>query len=206
MSGRTSLTHRAETALDWLRLACMVVASASLLVLVVTFGWLVFGRYVLNVTPTWVEQLALVLICYIVFLGAVTGVRDDTHLGVTIFRDFAPIVVQKALIVFIDLVLALFGALMFVAGSTLVQFGWDSLLPMLNIPESFRTLPITLCGALIFLVAGTRAVLRLMTFPNWQVPHEMEDAIEAQIAHGVEQAEDVQISLDAPRTSDSKDN
>ena len=40
-----------------------------MVVLLATFGWLVFGRYVLNVTPTWVEQLALVLVGYITFLA-----------------------------------------------------------------------------------------------------------------------------------------
>jgi TRAP-type C4-dicarboxylate transport system permease small subunit len=156
-----------EAALDAIRAACIFAASIALVVLVSTFGWLVFGRYVLNVTPTWVEQLALLLICYIAFLGAAAGIRENFHLGVNLFRDMMPTTVQKVLIIAIDFALAIFGGVMLIAGITLVQFGWDSLLPMLNIPESFRTLAITSCGALMLLFAGARGVLRVLTFSDW---------------------------------------
>ena len=129
--------------------------------LVVTFGWLVFGRYVLNVTPTWVEQLALLLICYITFLGAGVGIHERTHLGVTMFRDALPTGARKIVLLLTDIILAGFGAVMFVAGIELFNFGWSTLLPMLNIPESFRTLSAILCGGLMFIFAGLRSCLRL---------------------------------------------
>lgn len=169
MSDQIPPDGRIERALYWVGVTCTFLASIALVVLVATFGWLVFGRYVLNVTPTWVEQLALLLICYIVFLGAVAGVRDETHLGVDLFRDMMPIPVQKAVLIVIDILLAGFGFIMFLAGTKLVQFGWDSLLPMLDIPESFRTLAITICGALTFGICSIRAVIRVLTFSKWQV-------------------------------------
>jgi len=167
MSGRKSIIDMVEAVLRVVQWISMLVASISLVILIVTFGWLVFGRYVLNVTPTWVEQLALVLICYIAFLGAAAGVRDDTHLGVSLFRDMLPMPLQKVLIVIIDFALAAFGCVMLIAGRELMIFGWDSLLPMLNIPESVRTLAITLCGALVLLHAGTRGIIRILTFSDW---------------------------------------
>lgn len=161
MSSRKSPLALLEKLLTYVQWLTMAVATVALAVLIVTFGWLVFGRYVLNVTPTWVEQLALVLICYIAFLGAAAGVRDDTHLGVTIFREMMPTVVRRTLVIGIDIAMAAFGIIMCYAGVQLMRFGWDSYLPMLNIPESFRTLAITVCGALVFLHAGTRALVRI---------------------------------------------
>lgn len=169
MSEHSPLVQTFERLLDKIRALCILVASVALVVLIATFGWLVFGRYVLNATPTWVEQLALLLICYIAFLGAAAGIREDTHIGVTLFRDMMPVPVQKLLLIGIDLILAAFGAIMVVAGITLMQFGWSTLLPMLNIPESFRTLAITSCGGLILLFAGTRGLLRILTFRDWQL-------------------------------------
>ena len=169
MSEHSPLVQTVERLLDKIRALCILVASVALVVLIATFGWLVFGRYVLNATPTWVEQLALLLICYIAFLGAAAGIREDTHIGVTLFRDMMPVPVQKLLLIGIDLILAAFGAIMVVAGITLMQFGWSTLLPMLNIPESFRTLAITSCGGLILLFAGTRGLLRILTFRDWQL-------------------------------------
>jgi TRAP-type C4-dicarboxylate transport system permease small subunit len=175
MSGRMSILARTEKVLSAIQWVSVFTASVALVVLIVTFGWLVFGRYVLNFTPTWVEQLALLLICYIAFLGAAAGVKDDTHLGVTLFRDMMPVPVQKTTIVVIDFILAAFGIVMCFAGITLMKFGWDSYLPMLNIPESFRTLAITLCGALIALHAGSRGIIRLITFSQWQPNSDLQE-------------------------------
>lgn len=167
MSSRMSMIDRTEKVLGAIQWISIFTASVALVVLIVTFGWLVFGRYVLNVTPTWVEQLALLLVCYIAFLGAAAGVRDDTHLGVSLFRDMMPVPVQKVIMVAIDFILAAFGGVMLYAGITLMRFGWDSMLPMLNIPESYRTLAITLCGALILLHAGSRGIIRIARFSQW---------------------------------------
>lgn len=173
--GQYSRYNALERAVTVLSQVCILLASVALVVLVATFGWLVFGRYVLNVTPTWVEQLALLLICYIAFLGAAAGIKENTHLGVTLFREMMPEKVQKFLIIAIDLMLAVFGAVMLIAGITLMRFGWDTLLPMLEISESFRTLAITSCGALVLLFAGTRGVLRIVTFADWHpAPSELE--------------------------------
>lgn len=175
MPERSAFIGKLEAALDRIRALCILIASIALVILVITFGWLVFGRYVLNVTPTWVEQLALLLICYISFLGAAAGIKENTHIGVTLFRDLMPVWAQKSLIILIDFFLAAFGAVMLVAGITLMRFGWDTLLPMLNIPETFRTLAITSCGALIMMFAGTRGVLRVLEFRGWEPQIEQRD-------------------------------
>ncbi|MEO0362500.1 MAG: TRAP transporter small permease, partial [Pseudomonadota bacterium] len=56
------IARGAERALDGLAALAMALASALLVVLIVIFGWLVYGRYVLNATPTWVEQSALLIV------------------------------------------------------------------------------------------------------------------------------------------------
>ena len=44
-----------------------IITGVALVVMTAIFGWLVFGRYVLNSTPTWVEQVSLLLVVYIGF-------------------------------------------------------------------------------------------------------------------------------------------
>lgn len=166
MSAHPSITMRIEGLLARVSAVCIFIASCALVVLIVTFGWLVFGRYVLNVTPTWVEQLALVLVGYIAFLGAAAGVYEDNHLGVTMFRNMLGERARAVIMIAVDLALAGFGAVMFLSGIDLMRFGWDTLLPMLNVPESIRTLSAVLCGGLIVLFAGTRAVLYIIKFPR----------------------------------------
>lgn len=141
-----------------LRTACIFLSSCALVTLIVIFGWLVFGRYVLNVTPTWVEQMALLLICYIAFLGASAGVYEDTHLGVSFFRDSLGAKLRKFVRIICDLALAGFGLVMLLSCIELVQFGWSTKLPMLNIPEGIRTLPAAICGGLMLLFSGARSL------------------------------------------------
>ncbi|WP_422377298.1 TRAP transporter small permease [Roseibium sp.] len=160
MPHHVNVWHQLEIWLDRLKRLCVLVGSVALVVLVATFGWLVFGRYVLNQTPTWVEQLALLLICYITFLGAAIGVHEQSHLGVTLLRDALPARLRQGLLLLTDLCLALFGAVMLSACLELFEFGWSTRLPMLNIPESFRTLSAVLCGGLMIVFAGARVLLR----------------------------------------------
>ena len=106
---------------------------------------------------------------------AAVGVQEDTHIGVTLFRDMLPPTARKIVMIAIDVCLAAFGATMLVAGITLMQFGWDTLLPMLRIPESFRTLAITSCGGLVMLFSGTRGLLRILSFGDWNPEAEIKD-------------------------------
>lgn len=166
MSNSLTFVKWIEGWLDLLSKLCILICAVALAVLVATFGWLVWGRYVMNVTPTWVEQLALLLVGYIAFLGAAAGIHEQFHLGVTLFRDMFGPRIARALRFVIDVILCIFGGIMFIAGLELFAFGWDTLLPMLNIPESFRTLAFVICGALIFIFAGFRAVFRVIYLMN----------------------------------------
>lgn len=147
-----------DAALTGIRSLGVLLTGSAMVVLVTIFAWLVFGRYVLNETPTWVEQLALVLVCYIAFIGAAVGVRDDTHLGVTFLREKLPRRFKLTIQILAEAIMAIFGLVMVIACTRLVIFGWDTLLPMLEVPEGVRTLPAAICGGLIFLFAGTRTI------------------------------------------------
>lgn len=161
-----------ERGLQALSKICILLSSCALVVLITIFGWLVFGRYVLNATPTWVEQLALLLVCYIAFLGSAAGVHENTHLGVTFIRESMPAPIRRFLRAVVDLTLAGFGLVMLISCAELVQFGWSTKLPMLNIPEGIRTLPAAICGGLMFLFAGARGLSRtyLLFFGSRSAP------------------------------------
>ncbi|MCL6415105.1 TRAP transporter small permease [Aestuariirhabdus sp. Z084] len=140
-----------ERLLDRLCDLCIVISGVSLVILTIIFGWLVYGRYVLNATPTWVEQVSLLLIMFIAFLGASVGIHKNTHLGVSLFREISPRPVRKTFELISYLTLAGFGLVMMVNSYDLVMFKWGNDIPLLNIPEGIRAIPIMLCGAFTFL-------------------------------------------------------
>ena len=140
-----------DAALDGLSRACKLVTGVALVTLTVIFGWLVFGRYVLNATPTWVEQVAFLLVMTIAFLGAAVGIHENTHLSVTILRTSVSRRFRQVLAIMTDVVMGGFGLLMAWYGAQLTSFKWGSLIPMLQLPEGLRSLPLTVSGGLIFL-------------------------------------------------------
>lgn len=128
-----------------------IVTGIAMVVMTAIFGWLVFGRYVLNATPTWVEQYSLLLVVYIGFLGASVGVHQKTHLGVSVFREMSPRPIRRAFDFLTHCILIGFGILMTVYGYKLTVFKWSAEIPLIQISEGWRSLPIIVSGVLIFL-------------------------------------------------------
>ncbi len=157
---------------DLISKVCMLLAGVSLVVMTVIFAWLVFGRYVLNDTPTWVEQVSLLLVMVMAFLGAAVGVHQHTHLSVVIFRSAVPSWIRTVFVFITDILMLVFGALMFWHGTELTIFKWSADIPLLQWPEGLRSLPLTVCGALVFLFS-TGHLIRLLLGRD-----EREDSIE----------------------------
>ncbi|MBO6719843.1 MAG: TRAP transporter small permease [Rhizobiaceae bacterium] len=145
----TSLLGLVYAVVEFVVSLCMAVAGAMLVLLIVTMGWLVFGRYVLNDTPTWVEQLSLMLVVWISFLGAAAGIWRKGHLGVDFIRDAMPPVTQHVLRAIANLMVLGFAIAMAWQGYLLAGKTWTRQIPMLQISEGWRAVPMSLCGALV---------------------------------------------------------
>ena len=137
--------------LDLISYVNTVITGVALVFLTVIFGWLVFGRYVLNATPTWVEQIALLLVVYIGFLGASVGIHKKTHLGVAVFREISPKPVQVVFEFLTHIIMTVFSLVMIVYGYKLTVFKWSAEIPLIHVPEGLRSLPIVISGIFIFL-------------------------------------------------------
>lgn len=137
--------------LDGIAALSMLVAGICLVVMTVIFSWLVYGRYVLNATPTWVEQVSLLLVVFMGFLGAAAGVHRRTHLSVTFFRYVSPRPVRRFFELLTHLIMGGFAFIMMWKSYELVLFKWGSQIPLIDIPEGVRAIPIMLCGAFTLL-------------------------------------------------------
>mgnify|MGYP000047143449 FL=1 len=160
MSSFTTAIRHLDRALDLLSRAVTILSGASLVFLVASFGWLVFGRYVLNATPTWVEQVALLLIVVITFFSTAANARAGANLSVDILPLLLPWRWRRWLLALIDLILAGFGLLMALHGADLAAFAWSTKVPMINVPEGLRSLPLVVCGSLLVLFCATNAIKR----------------------------------------------
>ncbi len=151
MGGKSKGLKRVETVLSLIAKVCTFISGICLITIVATFGWLVFGRYVLNSTPTWVEQLALLLIVVITFLSSAVGIRERTHLSVEIVPYALPQRIRSVLYIVIYIIVGGFGIVMMLESYNLTAFNWTTEIPLLDVPEGLRTLPAVISGFLLFI-------------------------------------------------------
>ena len=129
----------------------MYLSITGLFVIVAIVAFQVFGRYVLNDSPTWAENLALVLILYVTLLGAAVGVRDAGHIGMESLLVLVPEGPRNKIEMLIHVLVAIFGGAMVYNGVVLGVSVSSYKLANINLSEAVRYVPLVLSGALIML-------------------------------------------------------
>jgi len=130
---------------------CMWLGIAGIVLLIACVTWQVFGRYVLNNTPTWAESLALLLVLYVTMLGTAVGVRDAGHIGLESLLVLAPEGVRLKMEYLIHALVALFGVLMAWNCAYLAHSVWSYRLPTLWISEGWKYVPAAVAGVLVLM-------------------------------------------------------
>lgn len=136
----------ARTIANWL----IRVASLGLVAMVAIVGWQVFGRYILDSSPSWTEQAALVLMIWYVMLASAAGVYEGFHIRIALLDEHlgAGAVPLRRLIALIVLAL---GLVMAVYGLQLCWIVRGNVIPSLEISRAVAYAPLPIAGALIAL-------------------------------------------------------
>ncbi|PWC55259.1 TRAP transporter small permease [Azospirillum sp. TSO22-1] len=148
----------------------MMLAITGLLVLICVVFYQVFGRYALNSSPTWTENLAIVLVLYVTMLGAAVGVRDAGHISLESLLVMLSPKARHVLEIFIYASVGIFGVAMAYNGWVL---GWSVAnysMPNLHVSEGVRYIPLVISGALIplFCLEHIVAIIRgEEVTPSW---------------------------------------
>lgn len=135
-------------------------AGAGLFLMTVLIGWQVWGRFVLNDTPTWTETTSILLMGWFIFLGAAVGVREGNHLSFDVLLYVMPQPVVKVFHTISDLVVIAFGAGMIVYGFQLAQTTWATTIPNLGITGAATFFSLMAGGALMILLTLERLLRR----------------------------------------------
>lgn len=130
---------------------CMYFSVSGLFVIVAIVAFQVFGRYVLNDSPTWAENLALVLILYVTLIGAAVGVRDAGHIGMESLLILLPEGPRNKIEMIIHVLVAIFGGFMVYNGWILGESVASYKLANINLSEAVRYVPLVISGGLIML-------------------------------------------------------
>jgi TRAP-type C4-dicarboxylate transport system permease small subunit len=169
LSGIARVMSRVSTAALW-------IAGIGLVLMTAFVAWQVFGRYVLNRSPSWTEQGSVMLMSWFIFLGAAVGVRENYHLGFDVLLYVLPKGGKRWLRMISDLVALAFGIGMIWYGSQLVALTWGATLPSLGISGGWDYVPLVAGGVLVVLFTLERIVLRLSGAPIDDVLDELPPA------------------------------
>lgn len=126
-------------------------AGLGLVAMTVLVAWQVFGRYVLNATPTWTEPSVLLLMSWFILLGAAVGVREAEHLGFEIGVHYAPKPLAVVMRAITEIVVICFGLAMAWYGLELARTTWAAATPMIGISQGWDYVPMVGAGLLIAL-------------------------------------------------------
>jgi TRAP-type transport system small permease protein len=140
---------------------CLGFAVLGLIGVILAVQWQVFGRYVLNDTPTWAEALALQLVLYVTAFGVAVGVRDAAHIGLESLLALLPSSPQRWAEIGVHAMVALFGTIMVKAGWTWTALKWSDPKPLLGVPVGVDYLALVICGSLVLLFSIEHIVARL---------------------------------------------
>ncbi len=141
--------------------ASLALAIVGLLAVVVCVQWQVFGRYVMNDTPTWAEALAMLLVLFVTAFGLAVGVRDAGHIGLESLVALLPGRWRRRIELLIHALIAIFGGLMVQSGWMWATAKWNEKKPMLPVPDGIDYVPLVIAGGLIVLFSIEHIIANL---------------------------------------------
>ena len=145
--------------------ACVCLAG---LLSVVVYG--VVLRYVFNNAPSYVEQVALLLVICVAMFGASAGVRDAGHIGLDSLVTALPDKVQFWCSNTVYVLSMLFAISLLAGGAEMAASTHDNTIPTLGLSEAVRYLPVIIAGVLITLFSVEHLIAQFTgkeVTPSW---------------------------------------
>ena len=137
--------------LDGVVRVALFVSGLAMVVMTGVVAWGVFGRFVLNDTPSWAESAAMMLMAWTIMGAAAVGVREGFHMGFDTLKVLLPAPLERACDIISDLCITAFGiGMAWFTGELALEVS-DTTLPTIGLSGAVEYLPLILGGVLITL-------------------------------------------------------
>ena len=140
-----------RTVYDRLSDLLVKLGAAGLIAMTGVIAWQVFGRFILQSSPSWSEQIALLLMIWYVFFAAAAGVWERFHIRIEILEHRLDPTRVRWLRIGIHALIAGLGLVFVVFGGLLIWSVRDFVIPSLGISRAWAYAAIPIAGALIVL-------------------------------------------------------
>lgn len=137
--------------------------SVMIILLTTVISAQIFFRYVLNTGVFWLQELSVIMMMWIVFLGASGAVWDNRHIGLNFIVESLPAGITIWVRVLSDLIIAVFSILFFNYGLTMT-LKTGGTLSALRIPIGFTYAIIPVTAVLMALFAIIKLINRIRLY------------------------------------------
>jgi TRAP-type transport system small permease protein len=157
------LVPRLERVVEWL------MALALTIMVILVFGNVVL-RYAFNSGIAAAEELARLMFVWLIFLGAILGLRHHAHLGVELVQARLPRSLRR-LCAIVSHVLILYALVLFLYGSwSQTLIGLSTYSTVLRYPTAFMASAGLLCAASMIVIVASNLWRILSSSPDAMVP------------------------------------
>lgn len=141
-------------AVNIVHIALVQIAKFFIVAMVLIIAANVFLRYVFNSGILWSEEVALTFCVWFVFISMGLGVKQKLNITINLLpRERIPSWLNKALDLFMELVVIFVGMTMIIYGSSLVKFTMTSIMPATRWPAGILYVVVPFAGVTIVLEA-----------------------------------------------------
>lgn len=140
--------RRIDQALDRVAMVGVIVTMAAMSLVIIAQ---VFFRYGPGQSLRWSEEAARYLMVWLTFLGAPVALRRAEHVGVTMFRDWAPRRLRLSLMLFGQLVMVILLGVVVYYGYDITVRNLGQPSPALRVPIGWATAAIPFGSALMLI-------------------------------------------------------
>ncbi|MCZ4289925.1 TRAP transporter small permease [Hoeflea alexandrii] len=118
----------------------------------VMFGQIIW-RYLLEAPLVWSEELALLLMVWMTFLGSALMLERKEHVAIDVFVDLLPDGLKRLMQILGAIVILIFNCALTYGAFIIADTAWESLMPGLKISGSWQYIGVLLGGGLLTLVS-----------------------------------------------------
>jgi TRAP-type C4-dicarboxylate transport system permease small subunit len=143
-------TYRA--AMEWLYIACIVLAAVAMVVITIIIPYGVFMRYAMNSAASWPEPAGILMMIVFSFIGGAAAYRANAHITVGTLLNMVNPVSRERLQFAGDVGMGIIGVFMVKWGVQLVMTVWqNSIAEFPEISAGATYIPIPAAGVITLL-------------------------------------------------------
>jgi len=141
--------------MEWLYIACILIAGLSMVLMTVFIPYGVFMRYVVNSAASWPEPASILMMIWFSFVGGAAAYRANAHIAVGTLLNMVNDQNRRRIERFGDVGMGIIGVFMVKWGTQLVYAVWDNRVaefPEISVGASYIPIPVAGVITLLFCI------------------------------------------------------